>query len=187
MERPTKAGGVRSSQDANSTGRPSINRTKHGTANTLGTAPERSAGIVADLLGIAHQLPLDGPCTRDGAEEVAVAVALLIVDSEQRETARPSRTGGENAIIQGAIETNPDQHQPILQICVGNLVEKEMGGLDHASKGLPRPGGVSAGKREKATIVRCSNIERGSGENTTHRRSDKTGTIAYLSANIVKT
>ncbi len=57
-ERPVKTGGVRRSQEARGTGRPSTNRVRHTTANAQGTAQDASAGMVADASGIPRQLRL---------------------------------------------------------------------------------------------------------------------------------
>ncbi len=56
--KPAKAGGDTRSQDAKRRGRPSRDPARHGTSAAQGTAQERSAGMVADLLGIPLQLRL---------------------------------------------------------------------------------------------------------------------------------
>jgi putative transposase len=57
-ERPVKAGGVRRSQDAKGSGRPSTDHVRHGTANALGTAQGPLNGMGESGSGMAHQLPL---------------------------------------------------------------------------------------------------------------------------------
>ena len=55
-ERSSKEGGVRRSQDAESTARPSTNRARYGTANAQGTPQETRTGMVECVSGIAHSL-----------------------------------------------------------------------------------------------------------------------------------
>lgn len=55
-ERPVKTGGVRRSQDAKGTGRPSTNRARHGRANVQGTAPDAAVRLGTAVSGIAHPL-----------------------------------------------------------------------------------------------------------------------------------
>ena len=57
-ERTTKVEGIRRSQVAKGSGRPSANLVRHGTAKAQGTAQDTSARMVADVSGIAHQLRL---------------------------------------------------------------------------------------------------------------------------------
>jgi len=57
-ERTTKVEGVRRSQVAKDSGRPSTDLVRHGTANMQGTAQDVSAGMVADISSIPYQLRL---------------------------------------------------------------------------------------------------------------------------------
>jgi len=55
-ERPVKTGGVRRSQDAKDSGRPSTDLVRHGSANAQGTAQDTLNGMVASVSGIVRQL-----------------------------------------------------------------------------------------------------------------------------------
>jgi hypothetical protein len=57
-ERTTKVEGVRRSQVAEDSGRPSANLVRHGTAHAQGNAQDISAGMVADISGMVRQLRL---------------------------------------------------------------------------------------------------------------------------------
>jgi len=57
-ERPVKTGGVRHSQEAEGTGRPSTNHTRHRKANAQGTAQDTWSGMADPVSGIPHQLRL---------------------------------------------------------------------------------------------------------------------------------
>jgi len=55
-ERPVKTGGVRRSQDAKGSGRPSTDLARHGTVNAQGTAQDTLTGMVASVSGIVRPL-----------------------------------------------------------------------------------------------------------------------------------
>ena len=55
-ERPVKTGGVRRSQDAKGSGRPSTDLARHGTVNAQGTAQDTLTGMVESVSGIVRPL-----------------------------------------------------------------------------------------------------------------------------------
>ncbi len=57
-ERTTKVEGVRHSQGTTRRSRPSIDQTRHGTANAQGTAQDAKGRMVPSVSGIPHQLRL---------------------------------------------------------------------------------------------------------------------------------